>query len=144
MRYLPAFLAVAILAGCGSAGGHDASPSSVVRAWSRALNAGDNDRAASLFAVDAKVVQGKTTTTLRSHAQAVFFNASLPCAGRIVRLERSGEDVTATFVLADRVTSPCDGPGQQARAVFKIHGGKIVLWHQLPSGPRDPDDSEQI
>lgn len=132
MRVLPAFLAVLVLAGCGNGGAPAVSPTSVVRAWSRALNAGDNDGAASLFAPDAKVVQGRATTTLHSHAQAVVFNASLPCSGRIVKLERAGDDVTATFVLADRVTSPCDGPGQRARAVFRIHGGKIVLWHQLP------------
>ena len=50
MRPLAA-LALGILAiavGCGGAGAE--SPETVVREWSDALNAGDNDRAADLFA----------------------------------------------------------------------------------------------
>ena len=45
----------------------------------------------------------------------------------------------ATFVLGDRRHSQCDGPGQEATAIFKVAHGKIVLWHQTnargPSGP---------
>ena len=46
MRWVLLAVAAAALAGCGS---HAATPESVVRAWSQALNADDNKRAADLF-----------------------------------------------------------------------------------------------
>ncbi len=128
-------LAAASLSGCG---GGSVSPSSVVRAWSTALNSGDNEAAADLFADGAEVIQGASLERLRTHQQAVAFNASLPCTGRIVALESAGEEVRATFVLGNRRTSRCDGPGEQARAVIRVHAGKIVLWHQLATGPEEP------
>lgn len=111
-----------------------------MRAWSKALNSDDNDRAASLFATDAEVVQGNRVYTLHTHQVAVEFNASLPCAGKIVSMSVSGETATATFLLGNRKSTRCDGPGQQATAVFKVRHGKIVLWHQTgstrpPTGP---------
>ena len=111
-----------------------------MRAWSKALDADDNERAANLFAPDAEVVQGNQVYTLRTHQLAVEFNASLPCTGRVVSISTTGDTATATFLLGDRKSSRCDGPGQQATAVFKVRHGKIVLWHQTgstpaPSGP---------
>ena len=129
--FLAAACVLALLAGCGSSG---TSAESVVRAWSEALNAGDNDAAASLFAPNAEVVQGSVVTTLRTHADAVAWNTDLPCSGKIVSLSAHGPVVRATFVLGDRKSSPCDGPGKRAAAVFRIRGGKIVLWHQVPAG----------
>jgi hypothetical protein len=131
-------LLVALLAGCG--GGGKASPESVVRAWSKALNAGDNQSAADLFAPGAQVIQGPVVIRLRTHADAVVWNAGLPCSGRIVALSTRGATVTATFLLGDRPTSACDGPGHRATAVFRIRGGKIVLWHQVPNAtpPQPP------
>ena len=132
MRSLAAAACIlALLAGCGSGG---TSPSSVVRAWSKALNEGDNDAAAELFAPNAEVVQGSVVTRLRTHADAVAWNTDLPCSGKIVSLSAHGPVVRATFVLGDRKSSPCDGPGKRAAAVFRIRGGKIVLWHQVPAG----------
>ena len=127
---------MAFLAGCG--GGGKASPESVVRAWSKALNAGDNQGAADLFAPGAEVVQGPVVLRLRTHADAVVWNAGLPCSGKIVALSTSGATVTATFLLGDRPTSACDGPGHRATAVFRIRGGKIVLWHQVPNASPPP------
>jgi limonene-1,2-epoxide hydrolase len=124
---------VLVLAGCG---GSSASPESVVRAWSEALNAGDNNRAGSLFAPGARIVQAGIVERLRSRADAVAWNESLPCSGRIVALRARGETVRASFLLGDRPRSTCDGPGSVVRALFRVHDGKIVLWHQLPSRPR--------
>jgi limonene-1,2-epoxide hydrolase len=121
---------VALVASCGGGG----SPGSVVRAWSRALNAGDNEQAARLFARDAEVVQGSQVYRLHTHDDAVAFNAALPCSGRIVSLDVRHDVVTAIFVLGDRTTGPCDGPGQEATAAFRVEHGKIVLWHQLEGG----------
>ena len=119
--------AVLLLPACGSS---PPSTESVVRAWSQALNTDDNERAADLFAGGAEVVQGDTVTTLRTHEQAVAWNSSLPCSGRIVSITAKGQTATATFLLGDRPHSRCDGPGERATAIFRVVKGKIVLWHQ--------------
>ena len=89
-------LAVAFTA-AGCAGGSDSSK--VVRAWARAVKAGDNQRAASLFASDAVVIQGSLSRTFHTHQQALEWNARLPCSDTIVALARRGSAVTATFRL---------------------------------------------
>ena len=132
MRLSLACLAVAavLLPACGSS---PPSTESVVRAWSEALNSDDNEQAADLFAPGAEIVQPGQVLTLRTHTEAVQWNAALPCAGRIVSIESQGETATATFELADRQHNRCDGPGQRATAVFRVVKGKIVLWHQTAS-----------
>jgi ketosteroid isomerase-like protein len=122
-------------ASCGSG---TASAESVVRAWSSALNAGDNESAADLFAANAEIIQGGAEHRFSNRADAVAWNTALPCAGRIVRIVARGDDVTATFVLGDRPTSRCDGPGIKARAVIRVRAGKIVLWHQVPIAQAPP------
>ncbi len=128
--------AIAFLAGCGSG---SPSAESVVRAWSAALNQDDNNTAASLFAQGAEVVQNGHVLTLRNRHQALAWNSALPCSGKIVSIHTRGQTATATFVLGDRRHSRCDGPGQEATAIFKVVRGKIVLWHQTntkgPTGP---------
>jgi limonene-1,2-epoxide hydrolase len=128
----------ALVAGCGTSG--PPSAETVVRAWSKALNADDNVTAAKLFAPGAEVVQAGQVLMLESRADAVAFNAGLPCSGHIVALTVHGDTATATFLLADRRASHCDGPGQHATALFRVRKGKIVLWHQTsaPAGPTSP------
>jgi limonene-1,2-epoxide hydrolase len=127
-------LALLLMAGCsGGKSAYSASPASVVRAWSKALNAGDNEAAANLFARGARVIQGGEVIRLRSHSDAVQFNQALPCSGHVLSVTVIGNVATATFLLGDRTTSRCDGPGQKARAEFQVKKGKIVLWRQLPS-----------
>jgi ketosteroid isomerase-like protein len=129
-------VSIALLgAGCG---GGQRSPESVVRAWSSALNAGDNEGAADLFAPHAVIVQGGAEQRFRGRADALAWNSELPCSGRIVSVASKGDTVTATFVLGDRATSRCDGPGAKARAVVRVRDGKIVLWHQVPAPDRPP------
>ena len=139
MRPAAALLAsIALLAtGCG---GEPDSPESVVRAWSHAVNSGDNERAASLFAEGADVVQGGRVLELATRADAVAWNSALPCSGRIVSLRTAGQTVTATFRLADRGSRACDGPGERATAVIEIEDGKIVLWHQVAAPRPGPAD----
>jgi hypothetical protein len=131
-----ALLILALATGCG--GGSTTSPESVVREWSDALNAGDNQRAADLFARGAQVVQGNDVFFLQTHADAVDFNSSLPCSGKIVSVTTDQDTATATFVLGNRKRSKCDAPGQKAIAAFRVLHGKIVLWHQLPSPAPTP------
>jgi limonene-1,2-epoxide hydrolase len=114
------------------------SPAAIVRAWSSALNANDNAAAARLFAPNARIVQGALDVRLTSPRLAVAFNASLPCAGRIVRLTVTGDRATATFVLGHRPRHTCTAArGEKAAAVFVVRAGKIVLWEQVPV-PKKP------
>jgi hypothetical protein len=111
---------------------HPPSPPAVVRAWSRALNANDNEAAAELFAPGARVIQPGVDVRV-SPEVAVEFNASLPCGGRIVRMIRAGNRITAVFLLTERPKHTCDAPGQQAAAVFTISKrGLIIRWEQVP------------
>jgi limonene-1,2-epoxide hydrolase len=117
----------ALVSGCGSS---PPSTEAVVRAWSEALNTGDNRGAADLFAPGAEVVQGNSILTLHTHRQAEEWNSSLPCSGKILSITSHGQTASATFQLGDRPHSRCDGPGQHATAIFRVVKGKIVLWHQ--------------
>jgi len=122
---------VLVGAACGGSG---SSPSAVVHAWSKALNADDNERAASLFARGAAVVQGGRLLYLKTHRDALVWNARLPCSGRIVSLRSNGSAVTATFRLHDRKSGRCgDPPGAEAIAVLVVEHGKIMLWDQIGS-----------
>jgi limonene-1,2-epoxide hydrolase len=123
-------LVVLLALALGGCGGNSPSPESVVRAWSHALNSDDNETAAKLFARGAEIVQPGAVLTLETHQQAVAWNAALPCSGKIVHISAAGNTVTATFVLGDRPTSKCDGPGERTTTVMRVKDGKIVLWHQ--------------
>ena len=130
---------VAILAGAlalTACGGHrTASAESVARAWSAALDRADDDTAARLFAPSAVVVQDGELV-LHTHADAVAWNAALPCGGRITRVLKQGKnEVLVVFRLTERPGHRCDAPGVDAAAVFRVQHGKIVLWHQVPPPP---------
>ena len=131
--------ALVALVGCGAS--HPPSPESVARQWSAALNRNDNEAAARLFAGHATIVQGGEMK-LATHADAVRWNAGLPCGGRIVSLQLQGTsgDVLVVFRLQERPQHRCDAPGGRAAALFSVRDGKIVLWHQ--TNPPPPDSPE--
>lgn len=126
-----------LLTGCG---GGDPSPQSVVRAWSEAVNSDDNEGAARLFALGARVVQGTSVRRLETFDEAQAWNAALPCAGRILSLSERGDTVRATFLLGNRSRKLCDGPGARALALVRVRDGKIVLWHQLEAPIEQEDE----
>jgi hypothetical protein len=104
-----------------------------VRAWSEALNAGDDEAAADLFAPGATVIQGGVAFSFSDRAAAIQWNASLPCSGTIVDIQVVDQVVIAVFSLGDRSTSPCDAPpGTLAAAAFLIEDGRIAVWQQIP------------
>jgi hypothetical protein len=115
------------------------SPPAIVRAWSHALNTNHNGAAAALFARGARVIQPGVDVRLTAKL-ALAFNESLPCGGRITRLQRKGARVTATFVLTERPGHTCDGPGQKAAALFVVERGLITRWQQVavPRAPKPP------
>jgi hypothetical protein len=126
-------LAAAALTACGD---HRArSPEDVARSWSAALDRNDNNAAAWLFADGARVVQDGELV-LGDHAAAVQWNTSLPCGGKIVSVSpRGATDVLVVFRLEARPRHRCDGPGAEAAALFRVRGGRIVLWHQTTVPP---------
>jgi hypothetical protein len=133
---LPLLLLLALVGCDGDKDASPRSPQAVVRAWSKALNAEDNERAANLFERGARVIQGGRVLRLDTHADAVEWNAGLPCSGHIVSLNVQGDTAEATFLLGPRGQSPCDGPGERVTALFTVRDGRIVTWHQLP--PPEP------
>jgi hypothetical protein len=131
-----AILVVAVaLTACGN---HRERPAEdVARAWSSALNRADDATAATLFARPAQIIQNGRLL-LRTHRDAVRWNASLPCGGRITRVIRQQDDqVLVVFHLTERPGHICDAPGTDAAAVFRVEHGKIVLWHQV-NVPAEP------
>ncbi len=141
--FLLAAVFALVTSACGSRGGSQLTDSlSVVQRWSEAVNASEDEAAAELFAPGARVIQGGRAVTLAGLDEALRFNASLPCAGTITDTEVDGEKVTATFTLGRRSGHVCEGPGQEAVAVFRVTGGKIVLWHELPARGGTPAESQ--
>lgn len=126
---------LALAAGCGGSTAQD--PEAVVDSWSQAINGGDDTAAAKLFAPGAVVIQDGRRSTLATEADALAFNASLPCGSKVTGKKTDGSEVTATFTLTRRPGHMCDGTGEAAVTVFEISDGKITLWHQLPSGAAD-------
>lgn len=130
---------LAAAAGCGGSATPN-EPDEVVRAWSRAINEGNDAKAASLFAEDAKVIQSGLSLELRDARAARRWNSGLPCAGTIVETATDGDQVTATFELGERPGHTCAARGGVAYAVFQVLDGKIVLWHQI-DGPAEGQEA---
>src|SRR2546421_541197 len=112
-----ALAAATAAAGCGS---DSTSPPDVVRAWSKALNRGDNESAALLFGPRVKFVAGDYVTVVRGHERAVAFNAGLGWCGPIVRLVAKGTDVTAQFALVTRGAGRCAAGREHGSGFFRI------------------------
>jgi hypothetical protein len=138
--------ATGLVCSCGGGGGDGSSKPSipagheavaVIEGWVEALSAGDVEGAADYFALPSVAENGTPPLTLRSRADAITFNRSLPCGARLVRAQPLGRFIAATFRLTDRPGGDCGpGTGRLARTAFVVRGGKIVQWRRLPSPPR--------
>jgi hypothetical protein len=104
----------------------------IVRAWSQRLNAEDNAGIADLFAVPATIVQPPYEYRLVSRREIALWFSLLPCSGKIVSISYRGTSATAVFLLGNRGSTRCDGPGTLAAARFEFAHGKIVGWEQIP------------
>ena len=118
----------------------DPAGARVVRAWSKALRAGDVAAATALWAVPSKVQNGTPVLTLSSRDYVRLFNASLPCGSVVTSTGGAGEDFTiTTFRLTQRKGSRCDADsGATARSAVRVRDGKIVEWYRLPDDPDSP------
>lgn len=134
-RFLTLVVALATLAAAGTGAAATSAkpktPAQVVRAWSRALNAGDDKAAGALFARNALTIQGSYVVRLPDAKTAALWNSGLPCGGAIVNITVKGNVATATFRLGSRKGHRCDGPGQLAAARFTVVHGKITRWEQV-------------
>jgi hypothetical protein len=137
-----ALVALVALAGCGAEDGRQAprpvsSDAKLIRGWSRALNAGDYERAATYFAKDA-IVEQTDKVRLPSRAAAIVFNRGLPCKADVTGIEDEGATSLASFRLKRGPGGPCEGG---ARVRFTIERGKFTEWRQLPEQPPPPGDT---
>jgi hypothetical protein len=129
-RFLVVLAVVA--AGCGGSSHRTTSSAQVVRAWSAAVNRGDDEAAAALFGSKVVFVAGDYRTVLRSRDEALAFNRAIGWCGPIVRLARDDGEVVAQFSLASRSSGHCERGGRERGSVaFRIRDGKIVFFDQI-------------
>jgi hypothetical protein len=108
----------------------------VIEEWVDTLRAGDVKGAAAYFALPSVVENATPPVTLRTRADAVAFNRSLPCGAKLLRARPAGRFIDATFRLTERPGGDCgSGTGLLARTAFVIEGGKIKQWRRLPNPP---------
>jgi hypothetical protein len=137
-------VAATLLASCGDGEdsqqpGHEAL--GVIEGWVGALAQGDVDGAADYFALPSVVQNATPELTLRSRADVLAFNRSLPCGAKLVKARPLGRVIVATFRLRERPGGDCgSGVGLLARTAFVIRDGKIVQWRRLPN-PSQPAPS---
>jgi hypothetical protein len=130
-------IALAVQAGTATAAAPK-TPAEVARAWSKALNAGNDRAAGALFARNALAIQGSFIVQFATAKLAALWHSGLPCAGKIVKIEVKGNVATATFTLGHRKGHTCDGTGERAAARFTVVHGKITRWEQVPPEPVSP------
>jgi hypothetical protein len=129
--------------GGGGGGGDDESlPSehesvAVIENWIDTLSDGDVEGAADYFAVPSVAQNGAAPVSLRSRADVLAFNRSLPCGAKLIRARPQGRFIAATFRLTERPGGACGpGAGGLARTAFVIKDGKIVQWRRLTNPPQ--------
>ena len=116
----------------------------VIKAWSRTLRRGDVRGAARYFALPSELINGAGSgveiMVIRTFAQAVGANASLPCGAVFISADQRGRYVNALFRLTDRggPGGGCGpGAGATARTNFVIAHGRIIQWIRAPDDPGD-------
>jgi hypothetical protein len=123
-----------------------ASDEAVVRGWAAALRRGHLERAVRYFAIPSVVSNGTSPIKLTSRADVRFFNRTLPCGAKVLRVEDTGTYVVARFALTERPgKGRCgSGVGGQASTAFLIRRHHIVQWRRVvepapdatPAGPQ--------
>jgi hypothetical protein len=126
------FLIVLVVTATGCGGSSPRTPAEVVRAWSAAVNRGDDEAAAALFGSRVVFVAGDSRWVLRTRAQALAFNRAIGWCGPIVRLARDGGEMVAQFSLASRSSGHCERGGRERGSVaFRVREGEIVFFDQI-------------
>jgi hypothetical protein len=135
------FVLATALTGCGGGGGSSKEPTDVIEEWSAALRAGDGVRAAQYFPVPAIVQNNTPPIKLKTRAEIVFFNMTLPCGGKVVSTSQRGRYIDVVFELTDRPGGNCGtGTGHLVANAFLVRDGKIAEWRRLA----DPDEGPVV
>jgi hypothetical protein len=153
-RLAAAALAALAFAACGGGDDGDEGPGiavpaghegvQVIEDWVETLSSGDVREAADYFALPSVTENAGPPLTLRTRADAIDFNRSLPCGAKLLRARPMGRLIDATFRLTERPGGDCgSGTGLRARTAFLIRGGKIRLWRRLPNLPRGPEEPDE-
>ena len=126
-------------------GGADPEKVEVIVGWAEAESSGDNEAAASYFAIPS-LAQNGVTVRIESAADAERFSASLPCGAIVEEAIEENEYVIATFRLGEKANSNAcgDGAGQTARTAFLIEDGKIVEWRRVADEAGRPAPGSSI
>jgi hypothetical protein len=113
-------------------GGADPDQVQVVVDWARAESSGDNEAAASYFAIPS-LAQNGFSIHINDAEDARRFSASLPCGALVQEATQEGRYLVVTFLLGEKANSNAcgDGAGHTARTAFLIEDGKIVEWRRV-------------
>jgi hypothetical protein len=108
----------------------------VIRRWAAAVRAAEWERAADLFAPNARVQNGGPVERLESRAFAIVWNASLPCGATVEEVGGARGYAIVRFRLTDRKGSSCGrGAGNAARSAIRVEDGRITGWYRLADPP---------
>lgn len=123
-----------------------AGDTAVVRGWADALRHGRLERAVRYFAIPSVVSNGTSPIKLTSRDDVRFFNRTLPCGAKVLRVEDTGAYVVARLRLTERPgPGRCGaGVGGHASTAFLIRRHHIVQWRRVvepapdatPAGPQ--------
>lgn len=112
-------------------------PTTVVRAFTEALEVGADQRASELLLEGGWVVSGGRTLRLPESRTALGFVSTIPCYAEILALDGNEDQVAATFLMHKRSdVRPCALDGQETLALFTVRDGKIFIWEDLGT-PQD-------
>jgi len=133
------------LTACGEESEPISTPSDaqVIEDWAQALSNGDVEAAAAFFAIPS-VAENGVFLELESREDAIAFNESLPCGGKVKSTSTEGSFTTASFRLTERPGGGCGaGTGGTAQTSFVIEDGLIVEWRRV-DGPQPEPDSQSV
>jgi hypothetical protein len=118
----------------------DADATRTIRAWSKALRAGDVAGAASFWALPAKVQNATPVLTLSSRDDVRVFNGSLSCGAVVTGAGGAPRGFTIVrFRLTERRGGACgSGVGHSAETAVLVRGGLIAGWYRLPDTTPGP------
>ena len=134
MRWVVICLLAALVAAPSSPGALTDSvdaTKTVVREWSARVNAYDNDGVRGSSPGRRPWRREAPSTRSARTRRSPFGTGAFPARpGSSITVK--GQDATAVFVLRNGPHRRCDAPGGKVAAVFRISGGKIRAWAQIP------------
>jgi hypothetical protein len=108
----------------------------VIDRWLRALQRGDELRAARFWANGSKFQNATPVLTINTPIEKVAIQKSLPCGARIKSAAGPAPFVVLVFTLTRRPGGDCGtAAGSTARGAIRVAHGRIAEWYRLPDDP---------